>query len=61
MTAEALLEKSQKNLLRGSAEARGSCCFELVLAEAKMQAVEALRKGPRKGRHTSNYLKYEGI
>jgi len=26
-------------------EARGNCCFELALAEAKMQVVEASRKG----------------
>ena len=50
VTAEALLEKPKKIY---SAEARGSCCFELALAEAKMQVAEALRKGPRKGRHTS--------
>ena len=40
--------KIEKNLLRGS------CCFELALAEAKMQVAEASRKGPRKGGHTSN-------
>ena len=50
VTAEALLEKSKKIY---SAETHGSCCFELALAEAKMQVAEALRKGPQKGRHTS--------
>ena len=40
-----------------SAEAHGSYCFELALAEATMPVPEASRKGPRKGRHTSNTKK----